>query len=93
MIGANALFQDDLPIHKEIAEAAKNAGVSYPPQQLAEGSIAGMVIEAALKAAGSSATPAKLAEAMPNLKVDLEGPARRPARVDQEQSLPRTRQY
>ncbi len=57
VIGANALFQDELPIHKEIAEAAKKAGVQYPPQQMAEGWIAGMVIEAALKATGWPATP------------------------------------
>src|SRR5262249_35434482 len=48
VIGANALFQDDLQIHKEIVEAAKKAGVAYPPQQMAEGWIAGMVIEGAL---------------------------------------------
>ena len=49
VIGANALFEDDLPIHKEIAEAAKQAGAKYPPEQMTEGWIAGMVIEAALK--------------------------------------------
>ena len=47
VIGANALFQDNLPIHQEIADAAKKAGVSYPANQMAEGWIAGMVIEAA----------------------------------------------
>ena len=58
VVGANALFQDDLPIHKEIADAAKKAGVaSIRPQQMTEGWIAGMVIEAALKGAGWPATP------------------------------------
>jgi branched-chain amino acid transport system substrate-binding protein len=73
VVGANALFQDGLPIHKEIAEAAKKAGVPYPPEQMAEGWIAGMVIEAALKAAGWPATPQKVAAAMSNLKVDTKG--------------------
>src|SRR5437868_4350877 len=50
VIGANTLFQEDLPVHREIAEVAKAAKVSYPPEQMAEGWIAGMVIEAALKA-------------------------------------------
>ena len=50
VVGANALFQDNLPIHTEIREATKKAGSQYPAEQMAEGWIAGMVIEAALKA-------------------------------------------
>jgi len=73
VIGANALFQDQLPIHKEIAEAAKKAKVSYPVEQLSEGWIAGMLVEAALKAVGWPATPEKLAAAMSSLKVDTKG--------------------
>lgn len=73
VIGANSLFQDDLPIHKEIAEAVKKAGTQYPAQQMAEGWIAGMVIEAALKATGWPAAPEKLAAAMGKLKVDTRG--------------------
>src|SRR5262249_28360956 len=69
----NALFQDQLPIHKEIAEAAKKARVSYPVEQLSEGWIAGMVVEAALKAVGWPATPDKLAAAMSSLNVDTKG--------------------
>jgi branched-chain amino acid transport system substrate-binding protein len=72
VVGANALFQDELPIHKEIAAAAKAAGVPYPPQQMAEGWIAGMAIEAALKAT-SAPSKEKLAAAMANLKVDTKG--------------------
>ena len=73
VIGANALFQDQLPIHKEIAEAAKKARVAYPVEQLTEGWIAGMVVEAALKAVGWPATPEKLAAAMSTLKIDTKG--------------------
>ena len=37
VVGANAMFQDDLPIHKEIIDAAKKAGLKHAPDQLAEG--------------------------------------------------------
>jgi len=73
VLGANALFEDALPVQKEIVEAAKLAGGKYPPEQMTEGWIAGMVIEAALKGAGPAATPAKLQASMENLKVDLKG--------------------
>jgi len=92
VIGANALFQDELPIHKEIAEAAKKAGVQYPPQQMAEGWIAGMVIEAALKATAWPPTPAKLAAAMANLKVDTKGLRGGPIEWTKDNHF-RTRQY
>ena len=92
VIGANALFQDELPIHKEIADAAKKAGVQYPPQQMAEGWIAGMVIEAALKSAGWPATPEKLAAAMGNLKVDTKGLRGGPIEWTKDNHF-RTRQY
>ena len=88
VIGTNALFQDDLPIHAEIADAAKTANVQYPAQQMTEGWIAGMVIEAALKATGWPATPQKVAAAMNEPQGRHQGPARRPARVDQGQPLP-----
>jgi ABC-type branched-subunit amino acid transport system substrate-binding protein len=73
VIGANALFEDNLPIHKEITEANKKAGSKYPPEQMTEGWIAGMVIEAALKGAGWPTSAAKLQGSMSNLKVDLKG--------------------
>ncbi|HEX2335456.1 MAG TPA: ABC transporter substrate-binding protein, partial [Hyphomicrobiaceae bacterium] len=73
VIGANALFQEQLPIHQEIATAAKSAKLTYPVEQLTEGWIAGMVVEAALKATGWPATPEKLAAAMSTLKVDTKG--------------------
>jgi ABC-type branched-subunit amino acid transport system substrate-binding protein len=92
VIGANALFQDGLPIHKEIAEAAKAAGVQYPAQQMAEGWIAGMVVEAALKAAGWPATTDKLAAAMGNLTVDTKGLRGGPIAWTKENHF-RTRQY
>jgi ABC-type branched-subunit amino acid transport system substrate-binding protein len=73
VIGANSLFQDNLPIHREIADAAKKANAKYPAHQMTEGWIAGMVIEAAMKGAGWPATAAKVQASMQNLKVDLKG--------------------
>lgn len=73
VIGANALFEDALPVQKDIAEAVKQAGGKYPADEMTEGWIAGMVLEAALKGAGADATPAKVQASMQNLKVDLKG--------------------
>ena len=73
VLGANALFEDALPIQKEIVDTVKQAGGKYPPDEMTEGWIAGMVIEAALKGAGADATPAKVQASMQNLKVDLKG--------------------
>ena len=73
VIGADALFEDGLPIQKEIAAAAMAAGSKYPADEMTEGWIAGMVVEAALKGAGPGATPAKVQASMQNLKVDLKG--------------------
>ena len=71
--GTNALFQDNQPGHRDIREAAKNAKLSYSVEQMAEGWIAGIAIEQALKNAGWPVTPEKLVASMNNLKVDLKG--------------------
>jgi branched-chain amino acid transport system substrate-binding protein len=73
VIGANALFQDNLPIHKEIADAAKKTGSKYPATMMTEGWIGGIAVEAALKGAGWPADPAKIRAAMENLKLDTKG--------------------
>lgn len=73
VVGANALFEDDLPVQREIAAAVKEAGGKYPAEQMTEGWIAGMVIEAAIKGAGKDANAAKIQASMQNLKVDLKG--------------------
>jgi branched-chain amino acid transport system substrate-binding protein len=92
VIGANALFQEQLPIHQEIATAAKSAKLTYPVEQLTEGWIAGMVVEAALKATGWPATPEKLAAAMSTLKVDTKGLRGGPIEWTKDNHF-RTRQY
>jgi ABC-type branched-subunit amino acid transport system substrate-binding protein len=73
VVGANSLFQEDLPIHREIADAARKANSSYPGNQMAEGWIAGMVMEAALKSAGWPADAAKVRAALETVKVDTKG--------------------
>ena len=92
VVGANALFQEQLPIHQAIAAAAKSAKLTYPVEQLSEGWIAGMVVEAALKATGWPATPEKLAAAMSTLKVDTKGLRGGPIEWSKDNHF-RTRQY
>lgn len=72
-VGANSLFAEDLPIHQEIRAAAEAEGSSYPPYQMAEGWVAGMVVEEALTQAGWPADAATLAAAMESLEVDTRG--------------------
>jgi ABC-type branched-subunit amino acid transport system substrate-binding protein len=72
LIGANALFSENLPIHQEIAKEVEAAKIQYPVNQMGEGWVAGMVIEAALKAAGKPDNKA-INEAMKTLKVDTRG--------------------
>jgi branched-chain amino acid transport system substrate-binding protein len=73
VIGANALFQDNLPVHREIADAVAKANSKYPANQMTEGWIAGMAIEAALKNAGWPADPAKVRGALETVKLDTKG--------------------
>jgi branched-chain amino acid transport system substrate-binding protein len=73
VVGTNALFQDNLPIHAEIRAATQRANLKYPATYLAEGFIAGLVAESVLKATAWPPTPAKVVAAMNNLKVDLKG--------------------
>lgn len=73
VIGTNALFQDNLPIHAEIRAVTHRANLSYPVTYLTEGFIAGMVIEATLKNTPWPPTPQKVLASMNKLKVDLKG--------------------
>jgi branched-chain amino acid transport system substrate-binding protein len=92
VIGSNSLFQENLPIHAEISDAAKKANAAYPGNQMTEGWIAGMVIEAALKAAGWPARPAKVQAALENTKIDLKGLRGGPLEWTKDNHF-RTRQY
>ncbi|HWI37480.1 MAG TPA: ABC transporter substrate-binding protein [Burkholderiales bacterium] len=73
VLGTNALFEDNVPIHAEIRAVTHRANIKYPVTFLTEGFISGMVIEAALKATPWPPTPQKVLAAMNNLKVDLKG--------------------
>lgn len=72
LIGANALFSEGLPIHQEIAKEVEAAKIQYPFNQMGEGWVAAMVIEAALRAVGKP-DPKAINAAMKNLKVDTKG--------------------
>lgn len=73
VFGTNAFFQDNLPIHGEIRATTQRANLKYPSTYLAEGFIAGLVVESVLKNTPWPPTPAKVVAAMNNLKVDLKG--------------------
>ncbi|MEZ5889770.1 MAG: ABC transporter substrate-binding protein [Xanthobacteraceae bacterium] len=92
VIGANALFQDKLPIHREISDAVAKAGSKYPVNQMAEGWVAGMVIEAALKAAGWPADAKKIRDALETVKLDTKGLRGGPVEWTKDNHF-RTRQY
>ena len=92
VIGANSLFQDGLPIHKEIIDEAKKGNVRYPAEQLTEGWIGGMVLEAVLKGAGWPADAAKIRAALESVKVDTKGLRGGPIEWTKDNHF-RTRQY
>jgi ABC-type branched-subunit amino acid transport system substrate-binding protein len=92
VIGANSLFQDKLPIHKEIIEEASKSSVRYPAEQLTEGWIGGLVLEAALKRAGWPADADKIRAALETVKVDTKGLRGGPIEWSKDNHF-RTRQY
>lgn len=73
VIGTNAFFQDDLPVHAEIRAVTHRSKLNYPVTYLTEGFIAGMVIEAAMKDTPWPPTPEKVLAAMNKLNVDMKG--------------------
>jgi len=92
VIGTNAFFQDNLPIHAEIRAITHRANLKYPVTYLTEGFIAGMVIEGALKNTPWPPTPQKVLAAMNNLKVDMKGLRGGPLEWTKDNHF-RTRQY
>lgn len=72
-LAANAMFLEDLPVHRQMREAARGANLTYPITQMAEGWVAGMVIEQTLKNVAWPPTPEKVLAAMGSLKVDTKG--------------------
>jgi branched-chain amino acid transport system substrate-binding protein len=92
VIGTNAFFEDNLPIQAEIRAVAHRGNVKYPVSYLTEGFIVGLVLETALKNTAWPPTPAKVAAAMSNLKVDLKGLRGGPLAWTKDNHF-RTRQY
>jgi len=92
VFGANALFQDDLPAHREIREAASRAKTSHPVTQLTEGWVAGLVLEQALKGTPWPPTAEKVRAAMSDLRVDTRGLRGGPIEWTQDNHF-RTKQY
>lgn len=73
VIGANAMSFEDIPVMAEMIAAAEAAGSDYPGGQMAEGWIAGQVIEAALNAAEDPSDPASVRTALSSVNVDTKG--------------------
>jgi branched-chain amino acid transport system substrate-binding protein len=92
VIGTNAFFQDDLPIHAEIRAVTHRANLKYPVTYLTEGFIAGLVIEATLRNTPWPPTPQKVLASMNRLKVDLKGMRGGPLEWTKDNHF-RTRQY
>jgi len=70
---ANSLFQDDLPVHKEIRDAAAQGKYSFPATYGTEGWLSGRILEQILTNAGWPAGAEKVAAAMSNLNLDTQG--------------------
>ncbi len=73
-------------------EQAKKGNVRYPAEQMTEGWIGGLVLEAALKGAGWPADAGKIRAAMENVKVDTKGLRGGPIEWSKDNHF-RTRQY
>jgi ABC-type branched-subunit amino acid transport system substrate-binding protein len=70
---ANSLFQDDLPVHKEIRDAAADGKYSFPATYGTEGWLTGRILEQILSKAGWPASAEKVAANMSNLNFDTQG--------------------
>ncbi len=92
VLGSNAFFADDLPMHAEIRAVTHRANLKYPVSFLTEGFVAGLVLETALKGAGWPTTPQKVLASMNNLKVDMKGLRGGPLEWTADNHF-RTRQY
>jgi branched-chain amino acid transport system substrate-binding protein len=92
VIGTNAFFEDNVPVHAEVRAIAHQAHLKYPVSFLTEGFISGLVIESVLKKTPWPATPQKVLAAMNSLKVDLKGLRGGPLEWTPDNHF-RTRQY
>ena len=73
VFSANAYFQDDLPVQKEIRDLAAQGKYSYPATYGTEGWITGSALAQILGKTAWPANAAKIAAAMATLNLDTEG--------------------
>jgi branched-chain amino acid transport system substrate-binding protein len=71
-MGGNALFMENLPIHKEITGLVKGQ-TNHPAHYMAEGWVSAMVLEAGLRTCGWPCTREKLATSLASINVDTKG--------------------
>lgn len=71
-MGGNALFMENLPIHKEITTLVKGQ-TNHPAHYMAEGWVSAMVLEAGLRKCGWPCTREKLATSLAAINVDTKG--------------------
>lgn len=70
---ANGMFQDNLPVHKEIRDAAAQGKFSFPATYGTEGWLSGRILEQVLTKAGWPASADKVRAAMSTLNLDTQG--------------------
>ncbi len=70
--GGNALFAENLPIHRQITEAVQGVA-SHPPDFMAEGWVSAMVLEAGLEQCGWPCGKDRLARALTTVRLDTRG--------------------
>lgn len=70
---ANAMFQDNLPVQKEIRDLAAQGKYSFPATYGSEGWLTGRVLEQVLTQSGWPASAEKVTAAMANLNLDTQG--------------------
>jgi hypothetical protein len=70
--GGNAMFTENLPIHAEIRDVTRRSS-PHPPHAMADGWVAAMVMEDALRRCGWPCGPEKLAGALTLVSVDTKG--------------------
>jgi len=67
---ANSLFQDNLPVHKEIRDAAAAGKYQFPATYGTEGWLSGRILEQILTKTGWPASAEKVTAAMSSLNLD-----------------------
>ena len=70
---ANAQFQDNLPVQKEMRDVAAQGKYSFPATYASEGWLTGRALEQILTKTGWPASAEKVAAAMSNLNLDTQG--------------------